>query len=364
MLVVPADGEATLVVPGLEAPRVVRAARRVRDPAVGRDRGPGRDRRRAGRVGRRGGHRRPHLGPLPGRPPGAAARGPRFERAGEVVGPLRAVKDAAEVAALRRAAAAADRVAAQLQAGDIPLVGRTEAEVSADIGPAPGRRGPRTGSTSPSSPPAPTRPARTTTPGDRVIEAGEVVLCDFGGTMPDDRRRGLLLRHHPLRPHRASPPPSWPSCTRCCTRPRRPRSWPRRPSGRPCEEVDAVGPRRHRRGRPRRPLHPPHRARHRRRGARGPLHRRRQRHRAGARPRLLDRARDLPARAAWVPASRTSWSPPTPAPIPSTRRPRPRRPLTRFWGPFRPFWGTPFERTQNARGVGSAGRGPPLASPE
>ena len=50
------------------------------------------------------------------------------------VGPLRAVKDAAEIAALRAAAAAADRVAAQLQAGEIPLVGRTEAEVSADIG--------------------------------------------------------------------------------------------------------------------------------------------------------------------------------------------------------------------------------------
>ena len=57
-----------------------------------------------------------------------------FRRSAAVVGPLRAVKEPGEVESLRKAAAAADRVAAQLHAGDIPLVGRTEAEVSADIG--------------------------------------------------------------------------------------------------------------------------------------------------------------------------------------------------------------------------------------
>ena len=106
----------------------------------------------------------------------------RFQRASTVVGPLRAVKDAAEVAALRSAAEAADRVAAQLQGGEIPLVGRTEAQVSADLG----RRLVAEGhhrvnfaivaagahAASPHH-----------EPGDRVIEAGEVVLCDFGGTM-------------------------------------------------------------------------------------------------------------------------------------------------------------------------------------
>ena len=59
--------------------------------------------------------------------------GTEFRRAVDVVGPLRMVKDAAEIAALRAAGAAADRVADQLHAGDIPLVGRTEAQVSADI---------------------------------------------------------------------------------------------------------------------------------------------------------------------------------------------------------------------------------------
>ncbi|MBI2711036.1 MAG: aminopeptidase P family protein [Actinobacteria bacterium] len=182
MLVVPRDGHATLVVPRLEAPRVaerpelftvrpwdetedaidvvaglVGAARAI---AVG-DRTWARfvvDLQRA----------------LPGRV---------WSRASEVVGPLRARKDPDEVAALRAAASAADRVAAQLQAGAIPLVGRTEAEVSADLG----RRLVAEGHTrvnfaivaagenaaSPHHEPA-----------GRVIGRAEVVLCDFGGTYP------------------------------------------------------------------------------------------------------------------------------------------------------------------------------------
>ena len=101
----------------------------------------------------------------------------------DVVAPLRARKDAAEVAALRVASAAADRVAVQLQGGDIGLVGRTEREVSRDIG----RRLVAEGharvnfaivaagenAASPHH-----------EPGDRVIRAGELVLADFGGTMP------------------------------------------------------------------------------------------------------------------------------------------------------------------------------------
>ena len=59
--------------------------------------------------------------------------GASFRRAVDVVGPLRMVKDAAEIDALLAAIAAADRVARQLQAGDIELVGRTEAEASADV---------------------------------------------------------------------------------------------------------------------------------------------------------------------------------------------------------------------------------------
>jgi Xaa-Pro aminopeptidase len=183
MLVLPRDGDATLLVPGLEAPRVterpdvfgLRPWGETEDPvAIVAD-----------MVG----------------PAGAVAVGDhtwarfvldlqtalptaRFSKAGQVTGPLRAVKDAAEVEALRRAAEAVDRIAADLQAGKIPLVGRTEADISADLS----RRivdeghqhvnfaivaaGPNAAS--------PHHEA-----GAHVVAPGEAVLCDFGGTMLD-----------------------------------------------------------------------------------------------------------------------------------------------------------------------------------
>jgi Xaa-Pro aminopeptidase len=105
-------------------------------------------------------------------------------RAVDVVGPLRRVKTTAEIAALQRAGAAADRVASQLHAGDIPLVGRTEAQVSADISQRLLDEGHDVvnfaivaagdNAASPHH-----------HPGSRVIRAGEIVLCDFGGTMAD-----------------------------------------------------------------------------------------------------------------------------------------------------------------------------------
>jgi Xaa-Pro dipeptidase len=106
----------------------------------------------------------------------------RYVRGTEVMNALRMRKDAAEIAALQAAGAAADRVAAQLHAGEIPLTGRTEAEVSADISArllaeghdvvnfaivAAGEN-----AASPHH-----------HPGPRVIRDGEIVLCDFGGTM-------------------------------------------------------------------------------------------------------------------------------------------------------------------------------------
>ena len=95
---------------------------------------------------------------------------------------LRSRKDAAEIAALAAAAAAADRVAAQLQTGQIPLVGRTEADVSADISARLIAEGHdkvnfaivAAGENAAS----PHHHA-----GNRVIRHGEIVLCDFGGTM-------------------------------------------------------------------------------------------------------------------------------------------------------------------------------------
>ncbi|MBX3315178.1 MAG: aminopeptidase P family protein [Actinobacteria bacterium] len=181
MLVLPVDGEATLVVPRLEAPRVVprdgvftiRPFEEADDPIeiVAGLAGP------VGTVaiGDRTWAR--FVVDLQHR----MAAGTAWRRASTVTGPLRAVKEPAEIEALRHAAAAADRVAADLQGGEIPLVGRSEAEVSADIG----RRLLAEGhgrvnfaivaagenAASPHH-----------EPGGRVIRPGEVVLCDFGGT--------------------------------------------------------------------------------------------------------------------------------------------------------------------------------------
>lgn len=182
MLVLPADGDATLVVPRLEAPRValrgdafaVRPFEESDDPIelVAGLTGPA----ATVAVGDRTWAR--FVVDLQHRLPTGTA----WRRASTVTGPLRAVKEPGEVDALRRAAEAADRVALDLQGGAIPLVGRTEAEVSADLG----RRLLAEGharvnfaivaagenAASPHH-----------EPGDRVIRAGEVVLCDFGGTL-------------------------------------------------------------------------------------------------------------------------------------------------------------------------------------
>ncbi|WP_419919856.1 M24 family metallopeptidase [Candidatus Poriferisocius sp.] len=105
-----------------------------------------------------------------------------FRRASELTSPLRQIKDAAEVESLRAAAAAADRVAAALQAGDIPLVGRTEAQVSAELGRrllAEGHQ--RVNFAIVAAGANAASPHHE--PGERVIRPGEVVLCDFGGTL-------------------------------------------------------------------------------------------------------------------------------------------------------------------------------------
>lgn len=105
-----------------------------------------------------------------------------YVRSVQVMEALRSRKDAAEIAALQAAGAAADRVAAQLQAGKIPLVGRTEAEVSADISArliAEGHQKVNFAIVAAGENAAsPHHHA-----GDRVIRYGEIVLCDFGGTM-------------------------------------------------------------------------------------------------------------------------------------------------------------------------------------
>ena len=105
-----------------------------------------------------------------------------YVRSVVVMEPLRSRKDSAEIDALVAAGKAADAVAKQLHAGDIAMIGRTEAEVSADISARLLAEGHdivnfaivAAGENAAS----PHHHA-----GDRVIKHGEIVLCDFGGTM-------------------------------------------------------------------------------------------------------------------------------------------------------------------------------------
>jgi Xaa-Pro aminopeptidase len=184
MLVLPVDVEATLVVPRLEAPRVVEHPDQFTlcpwsetdDPIaivaelVGS----------AGSVaiGDRTWAR--FVVDLQGALPRAS-----WSKASGVLGPLRARKDPAEVAALRQAGAAVDRIAAELQAGDIELIGRTEAQVSAELGRrilAEGHH--RVNFAIVAAGDNAASPHHE--PGDRVITEGQVVLCDFGGTLLGD----------------------------------------------------------------------------------------------------------------------------------------------------------------------------------
>jgi Xaa-Pro aminopeptidase len=187
MLVVPRADEATLIVPALEAPRVVERPDVFRVHPWGETEEP-LDLVAAlagGPVAAVGDHTwsRFLIG-LQERLPST-----RFVPASTITGPLRAVKSPDEVDALRRAGAAADRVAAQLQGGEVPLVGRTEAEVSADLGArllAEGHH--RVNFAIVAAGANAASPHHE--PGERVIERGEVVLCDFGGTMFTDGGTG------------------------------------------------------------------------------------------------------------------------------------------------------------------------------
>jgi Xaa-Pro aminopeptidase len=184
MLVVPRDGVATLVVPRLEAPRVDEDRRvfRVRpwsetdDPvqivaALAGLAGALREVAVSDRTWAK------FVLALQATLPAAYWRPSSL-----VTGPLRAVKDDEEIEALSAASAAADRVAAALLAGDISLVGRTERQVSQEIGRrliAEGHQ--KVNFAIVGSGPNSASPHHE--PGPRVIEAGEPVVCDFGGAM-------------------------------------------------------------------------------------------------------------------------------------------------------------------------------------
>lgn len=184
MLVVPRDGDATLVVPGLEAPRVVsrpdvfavKPWSETQDPIAliasligGASTAAVGDQMWSG-----------FLVDLMSAQPDTV-----FRRASAITGAIRAVKDDAEIERLRAAGRAVDVIARRLQSGEIPLIGRTEAEVSAELGRQIIAEGHdrvnfaivATGENAAS----PHHEA-----GPRVISPGEALLCDFGGTMIGD----------------------------------------------------------------------------------------------------------------------------------------------------------------------------------
>jgi Xaa-Pro aminopeptidase len=101
--------------------------------------------------------------------------------ASELLAPLRASKDPEEVEALARAGAGVDGIADELQRGEIPLIGRTEAQVGADIRARILDRGhDKVNFCIVASGPNSSSPHHDT--GDRIIHPGEPVLFDFGGT--------------------------------------------------------------------------------------------------------------------------------------------------------------------------------------
>lgn len=183
MLVVPKDGDAVLVVPQLEVPRVqprdefsVRGWGETEDPislVAGYAKGAARV-----AVGDRTWSR--FVLALQNAMPQA-----QMTNASSVIGKLRAQKDQHELAMLQKAASVVDVIAGQLQRGEIALEGKTEAEVSAELS----RRiidgghsrvnfaivAAGENSASPHH-----------EPGGRRINKGDVVLCDFGGTMHDE----------------------------------------------------------------------------------------------------------------------------------------------------------------------------------
>ena len=185
MLVLPANGDAVMVIPRLEAPRVkpmpnvfsLHPWNETDDPVVitaelVRSVAPS---SRVIAVGDQMWARfLVDLMPL--------LPGTQYRRSVDVIGSLRMRKDSAEIEALRAAGSAVDIIAGDLQAGRIALVGRTEAQVSADLSARIIAQGHDVvnfaivaageNAASPHH-----------HPGSRVIQPNEIVLCDFGGTM-------------------------------------------------------------------------------------------------------------------------------------------------------------------------------------
>ncbi len=145
-----------------------------------------------------------------------ALPGTRQALAGAALRGLRLRKSPAEIAALREAGAAIDRVHERVPGWLRP--GRTEQEVAADIaGEIVAQGHARADFVIVGSGPNAAKPHHV--PSARVLRAGDAVVVDIGGTMPSgycsDCTRTYAL---------GSPPPAWPGTTRCSGTRRRPRA--------------------------------------------------------------------------------------------------------------------------------------------
>ncbi|MGH8795119.1 MAG: M24 family metallopeptidase [Stackebrandtia sp.] len=182
-LVVPADGPARLVVPRLERPGAQGSPAsscgvEIVDYADGDD------------PFALAGELLPHASPRIGASErmwalhwhglSTALPGARLRLASEVIDPMRMVKSDAEVAELARAAEAVDRVHSRM--GEWLRAGRAEAEVARDVAAAILDEG-HVGVSFVIVASGPNGASPHHRPGDRIVEAGDVVVVDIGGVV-------------------------------------------------------------------------------------------------------------------------------------------------------------------------------------
>jgi len=180
MLVLPVSGDASLVVPALEAPRVtpvpelfeIMPWQETDDPIALVARLVGAAKRAA--VGDHTWAR--FVLDVQRALPDAV-----FTRASEVTGPIRMVKDAAEIEALRRAGAAVDAIARDMCG--VQFSGRTELDVHRELVERMLAAGHERANFAIVAAGAHAASPHHEPSAARVINAGDIVLCDFGGTM-------------------------------------------------------------------------------------------------------------------------------------------------------------------------------------
>ncbi|KAB1191938.1 M24 family metallopeptidase [Haloferax sp. MBLA0076] len=123
-----------------------------------------------------------------------------FGLASEVVAPLRSTKDDAELDALRRAGAVADRVVERLREMGERCLGMTETELAGEIERLLAEEGGEGVAFGPIVGSGPNGAMPHHTYGDRIIESGDPVVLDFGTRVdhyPSDQTRTLIFGGDP-----------------------------------------------------------------------------------------------------------------------------------------------------------------------